>query len=173
MSGLDCENVLIRKDGSLALTGFSLSGLSGSPLNAARAKEQLMYHRITQVDLEKGDIYSLGILLWEILHGKRAFEDNYDPALLEEIMEGLRPGMNGDGAVLLPEGTPPDYIRLYEACWHADSTVWPTMSNIAERLETLRMLTKEDQKFNWEQLDSVWIGWDKEELTSKYNCSLV
>jgi Protein tyrosine and serine/threonine kinase len=163
--GLDCENVLLRKDGSLALTGFSLSGLGGSQLNITRVKEQLTYHGIAQVDLERGDIYSLGILLWEILHGKRAFEDNYDPGLLEEIMEGRRPGMNGNGTELPAEGVPPDYIRLYEACWHTDPKVWPTISNIVARLETMRRLAEEDQAFNWEQLDSIWIGWEQKQLT--------
>src|SRR5215469_5324436 len=89
LSGLDCENVLLRKDFSVALTGFSLAGTSSEV--ASRVKE-LNDHRNAQlsIDYDNSDVYGLGILLWEIAHEKRAFEDDYDPQLLENIINGAR-----------------------------------------------------------------------------------
>ena len=58
---------------------------------------------------KKSDVYSIGILLWEISSGKPPFyiEDNkvYDICLAINILQGLReqPILN----------TPEDYIKIY------------------------------------------------------------
>ena len=57
----------------------------------------------------KSDIYSIGVLFWQLSSGCRPFyhDDDvpYDASLTMEIMEGKR-----ENAV---EGTPAEYINLY------------------------------------------------------------
>ncbi len=58
---------------------------------------------------KKSDVYSIGILLWEISSGKSPFytEDNkaYDICLAINILQGLR-------ETPIPN-TPEDYIKIY------------------------------------------------------------
>ena len=57
------------------------------------------------------DIYSFGILMWEILTGDKPYKDQpHDIHLVFKIIDGLRP--------TIPEGTPDDYISLMQKCWH-------------------------------------------------------
>lgn len=55
---------------------------------------------------EKGDIYSIGILLWEISSGNPPFrEENYDLSLMYKISQGRREEIISH--------TPNDYSNLY------------------------------------------------------------
>ena len=57
---------------------------------------------------EKSDIYSIGVLLWEISSGKPPFYaegEQYDVSLALEISQGLREES-------IPN-TPEDYVKIY------------------------------------------------------------
>jgi serine/threonine protein kinase len=55
---------------------------------------------------KKSDIYSIGILFWEITSGRPPFSNEpYDVALAMEILQGLREKP-------IPN-TPEDYVKLY------------------------------------------------------------
>ena len=55
---------------------------------------------------EKSDVYSIGVLMWEISSGKPPFEsDPYDIDLVLEISQGLR-------EEVIP-GTPENYVKIY------------------------------------------------------------
>ena len=154
--GLDCENVLVRENGSIALTGFSLAGTSLKM--ASRVKELGEYRNSgVTIDYDNSDIYGLGILLWEIANKKRAFEDDYDPQLLDQIMDGTRPPYNqfedGNDAM---NGLPADYIQLFTSCWNINPDLWPSIDDIVDRLDSL-MYQLQDADENWERLESVWI----------------
>ncbi|GBB97416.1 hypothetical protein RclHR1_02990017 [Rhizophagus clarus] len=60
---------------------------------------------------KEADIYSFGIIMWEILTGERPYKDQpHDIHLAFKILDGLRP--------TIPEGTPDDYRNLMQQCWH-------------------------------------------------------
>jgi hypothetical protein len=57
---------------------------------------------------EKSDVYSVGVLLWEISSGKQPFylkEESYDGSLAVQISQGHRES-------IIPD-TPADYAKLY------------------------------------------------------------
>ena len=55
---------------------------------------------------EKSDVYSIGVLLWEISSGKRPFyEEKYDLSLMYKISQGRR-------ETAIPD-TPTAYVELY------------------------------------------------------------
>ena len=54
---------------------------------------------------EKSDVYSVGVLLWEISSGHPPFEGQYDIGLALEISQGHREEVIS--------GTPEDFVRIY------------------------------------------------------------
>ncbi|PKK69195.1 kinase-like protein [Rhizophagus irregularis] len=78
----------------------------------------------------KSDIYSLGVLLWEITSGYPPFSKNSphkDTALTFKIANGYReePIIN----------TPKVYVNLYQRCWDDDPKLRPTVIEVFNILE--------------------------------------
>ncbi|RHZ66104.1 hypothetical protein Glove_309g154 [Diversispora epigaea] len=72
---------------------------------------------------QASDIYSVGIIMWVILTGKRPFANRaYNAELAVDIFNGLRPKNNKD--------TPQCYIELMELCWHKDPSKRPSAETI-------------------------------------------
>ncbi|CAB4388496.1 unnamed protein product [Rhizophagus irregularis] len=82
---------------------------------------------------EKSDIYSVGVLFWEISSGQPPFyieDDKYDIDLAIEISQGLR-------EVLPISNTPEDYIKIYAECWNGEPDIRPTINQVVEKLKEL------------------------------------
>ena len=78
----------------------------------------------------KSDIYSVGILMWEISSGKPPYSDHdHDFDLTMKIINGIRPE-------IVP-GTPLKYKQLMEQCWDANPSNRPDGSTLIEELRTL------------------------------------
>src|SRR5205085_1730116 len=70
------------------------------------------------------DVYSLGMLMWEIFAGHPPFDDRaHNHRLVFDICEeGLRPP-------ILPE-MPDDYTQMMQKCWDADPSKRPTIKEL-------------------------------------------
>ncbi|CAB4419745.1 unnamed protein product [Rhizophagus irregularis] len=80
--------------------------------------------------LKKSDVYSTGVLFWELSSGKRPFADKeYNISLAREISQGLREG--------IVEGTPKEYSNLYAKCWDSDPDKRPTIQEVAIILQSM------------------------------------
>ncbi|RIA91950.1 hypothetical protein C1645_821307 [Glomus cerebriforme] len=73
------------------------------------------------------DVYSIGMLMWEISSGQPPFisKHNYDLAI--KIVNGMRPR-------IIP-GTPLEYKLLMEQCWDADPTKRPDIHTLNNKLK--------------------------------------
>ena len=72
---------------------------------------------------KQSDIYSVGMLMWEIFAGHPPFDDKaHDADLIFKILEGLRPQ-------ILPS-MPDDYAQMMQKCWDTDPSKRPTILEI-------------------------------------------
>ncbi|RGB26486.1 kinase-like domain-containing protein [Rhizophagus diaphanus] len=77
---------------------------------------------------EKSDVYSIGVLLWEISSGIPPFhEESNKFNLIYEILRGRR-------EVIIPN-TPNDYSNLYTECWNDKPNNRPSMHKVVDTLE--------------------------------------
>ncbi|RIA99853.1 kinase-like domain-containing protein, partial [Gigaspora rosea] len=71
------------------------------------------------------DVYSFGIIMWEVSSGRLAFSDkNHDFGFLTEVCNGLRPTVAKD----MPEY----YVDLMKGCWDSDPEKRSMASEIYE-----------------------------------------
>lgn len=81
----------------------------------------------------KADVFSFGMLLWEILHVDIPFSRLSAPQVLLAYVQELRP------RIKLPEGLQKQqaFQELICACWYHDSAGRPEMCDVVLRLEDL------------------------------------
>ena len=76
------------------------------------------------------DIYSLGVIFWQISSGRKPFENEKRTI---DLFQGFAKGRRE-----IPiEGTPQRFIQLYQACWHSEQKIRPTIDGVIQRLEAI------------------------------------
>ncbi|GES87639.1 kinase-like domain-containing protein [Rhizophagus clarus] len=84
---------------------------------------------------KKSDVYSIGVLLWEISSGQPPFcNESCDLGLAMAILQSLRetPVYN----------TSKDYIKVYTDCWNIEPDDRPTINQVVDELKVI--MTKEN-----------------------------
>ncbi|CAG8788430.1 11230_t:CDS:2, partial [Dentiscutata erythropus] len=95
---------------------------------------------------ERSDIYSLGVLLWELTSGVPPFHGLNIATIILEISQNKREKIIAN--------TPSDYANLVEKCWSSDPDQRPTLDQILIELEnlsnktTIEFITNENIKNN-------------------------
>ncbi|KAK9152495.1 hypothetical protein Syun_010804 [Stephania yunnanensis] len=84
---------------------------------------------------EKVDVFSFGIVLWEILTGEEPYANMHYGAIIGGIVSNtLRPPV--------PGYCDPEWKRLMEQCWAPDPVVRPSFTEIASRLRIMSVNTQ-------------------------------
>ncbi|XP_077244442.1 RAF-like serine/threonine-protein kinase 20 [Tasmannia lanceolata] len=79
---------------------------------------------------EKVDVFSFGIVMWEILTGEEPYANMHYGAIIGGIVNNtLRPPV--------PSFCDPEWRRLMEECWAPDSGARPSFTEIASRLRVM------------------------------------
>ncbi|EXX53675.1 Cmk2p [Rhizophagus irregularis DAOM 197198w] len=91
------------------------------------------------------DIYSIGILMWEISSGPPPFINKHDYDLAIKIINGMRPK-------IIP-GTPLEYKELMEQCWDADATKRPDISALSVKIAEIYRSYCQNE--NYEQIINI------------------
>jgi serine/threonine protein kinase len=124
-------------NGKLLIAGLGLSkelaeATTNSVANTMRMigyTEPQCFKNIKYKKDKKSDIYSLGILLWEISSGHPPFL-NYPRDALSIGHENLR-----EKPI---DGTPQVYQQLYQKCWDVEPNSRPDIGKVYETLSQLK-----------------------------------
>ena len=80
---------------------------------------------------DKSDIYSLGVLFWEISSGKPPFSEIPPYKINLEIVNGTR-----EAPI---KNTPSEYQQLYENCWEEEPNQRPDIDEVLKVLNQLKL----------------------------------
>jgi serine/threonine protein kinase len=148
-------NVLLGADGTPKLADFNISYCSkvqgasaaayfGGSL-AYMSPEQLEAcnpaHERDADDLDtRSDIYSLGVLLWELLTGNRPFPDSPPSSdwskTLATMFDVRRSGVPAEAIAQLPRDCPPGLTQILLGCLAADREQrWRSAAQLSRQLE--------------------------------------
>ncbi|RGB24701.1 kinase-like domain-containing protein [Rhizophagus diaphanus] len=79
---------------------------------------------------KKSDVYSIGVLLWQISSGCRPFREvHYGPSLMLYILNGKREK--------IIDGTPVKYSELYTECWKYEPNERPNTREVVITLKAI------------------------------------
>ncbi|RHZ82775.1 hypothetical protein Glove_103g272 [Diversispora epigaea] len=115
-----------------SISDLGLSGPVDKPLNSIYGNLPYIAPEVYcgQIYTKKSDIYSIGILMWEVITGETPFGDQeHDRDLAFAITEGYRPWIN--------ENIPFEYATLIKQCWDADPDNRPDANIIFDKMTLL------------------------------------
>ncbi|POG70936.1 kinase-like domain-containing protein, partial [Rhizophagus irregularis DAOM 181602=DAOM 197198] len=136
---LHSKNVLVHQN-IVKLADFGLSKRIEESSNLSSTK---LFGMVPYIDPKsfsnqdyklnkKSDIYSIGILLWEISSGNPPFDTEGKPndvCLAINISQGLR-------ETPIPD-TPEDYVNIYADCWNNEPDNRPTINQVVFKLNAI------------------------------------
>ncbi|PKC68974.1 kinase-like protein [Rhizophagus irregularis] len=135
---LHSKNILVN-NGKLIIADFGLSkklaevitNSAGNRYGVVEYVEPQCFKNINYKKDKKSDIYSLGVLLWEISSGRRPYSDCPRNLLNDHIREG-----NREKPI---EGTLPKYQKLYQICWDDKPKSRPDIEEVHEIISQLNI----------------------------------
>jgi len=131
---LKCSNILVADDDSIRLSDFGLSqkldygtvALKEVGTMAWAAPEVLIRQENYTT---KADIYSYGMILWELLHdGANPYSNKNELETLRAIHTGEKPPIKN------PNSVEPNFLALLKQCWSNDKQDRPSFFRILEIL---------------------------------------
>lgn len=132
---LAARNVLISEEGIAKVCDFGLAREESFSLRGEKfpikwtAPEALRYNKFSN----KSDVWSFGILLWEIYSFGRV---PYPRIPLDDVVKHVEKGYKMEA----PEGCPSEIYEIMKQSWDLDPDKRPTFALILKKLEHLKTL---------------------------------
>jgi tetratricopeptide (TPR) repeat protein len=134
---LKSENVLIDRDAQPKLTDFGLSKCSHAkvepPLSESDSVQWLAPEALSITSTgysAKSDIYSFGVVFWEVLTGQRPYPNVGRERIIMRTQKGERD--------VIPSHVAPCYATLIQQCWSLKPSERPSLPVIIHQLRTYR-----------------------------------
>jgi len=135
---LKSENLLLTEDWVTKIADFGLARVKSHSTTMTQcgtpkymAPEVLKGERYN----EKADIYSYGIVLWELITHKEPYGDMHPmTAAMKIAYQGLRPK--------IPTNCDPGYRDLIKDCWATNPAARPSFEEICKRLKKLQAASR-------------------------------
>ena len=110
------------------------------------------------------DVYSFGILFWEILTGKIPFSElKENPETRDNIesmiIDGYRPSLQ-----ILPDDTPPCIIEMIESCWDSTPSKRPSWGKIISILTIILQLEISNEQEIRKYLPSIESSYEMKQM---------
>nr|CAB3462491.1 unnamed protein product [Digitaria exilis] len=87
---------------------------------------------------EKVDVFSFGIVLWEILTGEEPYANMHCGAIIGMSLPHISCGIvNNTLRPPIPENCDPDWRKLMEQCWSANPDARPSFTEVTDRLRAM------------------------------------
>ncbi|CAD5177211.1 unnamed protein product [Musa acuminata subsp. malaccensis] len=137
---LKCENLLVNmrdphrpicKIGDLGLSKVKQHTLVSGGLRGTLPwmAPELLSGKSNMVS-EKIDVYSFGIVMWELLTGEEPYADMRCASIIGGIVNNsIRPK--------IPSWCDPEWKSLMESCWSSDPALRPSFSEISQKLRKM------------------------------------
>ncbi|XP_021893134.1 uncharacterized protein LOC110811072, partial [Carica papaya] len=137
---LKCENLLVNmrdpqrpvcKIGDLGLSKVKQHTLvSGGVRGTLPWMAPELLSGKSNMVTEKIDVYSFGIVMWELLTGEEPYADMHCASIIGGIVNNsLRPN--------IPSWCDPEWKALMESCWASDPAERPSFSEISQKLRNM------------------------------------
>ncbi|XP_062078612.1 uncharacterized protein LOC133783093 isoform X2 [Humulus lupulus] len=137
---LKCENLLVNmrdpqrpvcKIGDLGLSKVKQHTLvSGGVRGTLPWMAPELLSGKSNMVTEKIDVYSFGIVMWELLTGEEPYADLHCASIIGGIVNNsLRPQ--------IPSWCDPEWRALMESCWSSDPAQRPSFSEISQKLRNM------------------------------------
>ena len=136
---LKAANLLLDENGTIKIADFGVArvmdhaGIMTAETGTYRwMAPEVVEHRPYS---EKADVYSFGIVVWEMLTGLIPYSDMTPlQAAVGVVQKGLRPP--------LPKTCPPPLADIMRLCWQRDPAVRPSFERLKAKLEELHEVYK-------------------------------
>lgn len=129
---LKSDNLLIATDKSIKIADFGVArievqaeGMTPETGTYRWMAPEMIQHRLYT---HKVDVYSFGIVLWELITGSLPFQNmTAVQAAFAVVNKGVRP--------IIPQDCPPALAEIISRCWDANPDARPGFSQIVRMLE--------------------------------------
>jgi len=142
---LKSPNVLIDGNNTIKLADFNLSKYidTSSPMLSSSVAGNMNPRWLAPELLIDGgmastssDIFSLGVIMWEILSFKIPWEGTSPWTIGDKVKRGERLPYTYDASIC-QRASYDSYVALMNRCWSADPLSRPTAENVALALKTI------------------------------------